>query len=823
MKILVADDREDARYLLETLLKANGHIVEPAGNGVEALERLKSGGVDLIVSDILMPVMDGFQLCRKVKTDKALRHIPFIIYTATYTGPKDEEFALKIGADRFIIKPCEPDTFIAAVRDVMEHAKHRDMASTPAPAQEEEIFKLYNERLVRKLEQKMLQLEKEVQMRKETEKILRESEEKYRTYFKNALDVIYSIDSDFKLLSISPSIERVLGYKPEELIGKPFTELNLLAPESLRQAIDDAKALFKGDRLPSKVYEFITKSGENRFVEVSGSPMLRDGKVVAYVSVARDVTERKKSEQALKESNALFRTAFENAAVGMALVNRDGIYIEVNAAMAHIIGYTQAELVGKPVASFTHPEDLKQRMDFIDDLVAGRIDSGEQERRFIHRNGSVVWVLIWASVQRDSEGRFLYFISMVVDITKRKKAEEEKKQIEAQFQHSQKMEAIGTLAGGIAHDFNNILSAIIGYSELALMDIPEDTKISRYIQEVQTAGERAKDLVKQILTFARQTDSEAKPIQVKHILKEALKLLKASTPSSIEIREVIESDAAILADPTQIHQVTMNLFTNALHAMKEDVGVITVQLKEVSLDNHFTELHPSMLPGSYLQLRVEDTGCGIRPDILKKIFDPYFTTKKAGEGTGLGLSVVKGIVEGCKGTITIKSEVGKGSVFDVYFPIIERKSKTLTSRSEDEKVPAGKESILLVDDEIPISRLNEQILTALGYRTTMRTSPIEALELFKFDPDRFDLVITDMTMPKMSGDLLAIEMKRIRPDIPVILCTGYSKRMSDERAIEIGINAVLMKPVVKLDLAKTIRKVLDEPMNTFRHGSQIGF
>jgi len=693
----------------------------------------------------------------------------------------------------------------------MEHVKHRDMASASAPPQEEEILRLYNERLVRKLEEKVLQLEKEVRMRKEAEEILRESEEKYRTYFKNALDVIYSIDSNFKMLSISPSVERVLGYKPEELIGKTFTELNLLAPESLRQAIDDATALFKGDRLLSKVYEFITKSGESRFVEVSGSPMLRDGKVVTFVSVARDVTERKKSEQALKESDALFRTAFENAAVGMALVNLDGIYIEVNAAMARIIGYTQAELVGRHVASFTHPEDLKQRMEFIDDLVAGRIASGEQERRFVHRNGSVVWVLIWASVQRDSVGRFLYFISMVVDITKRKNAEEEKKQLEVQFQHAQKMEAIGTLAGGIAHDFNNILSAIIGYSELALMDIPEDTKISRYIQEVMTAGERAKDLVKQILTFARQTNSEAKPIQIKHILKEALKLMKASTPSSVEIREVIESDAAILADPTQIHQVTMNLFTNALHAMKEDVGVITVQLKEVSLDSRFTELHPSMLPGSYLQLRVEDTGCGIRPDMLKKIFDPYFTTKKVGEGTGLGLSVVKGIVDGCKGAITVKSEMGKGSVFDVYFPIIEPKSKTLTSRSEDEKVPAGEESILLVDDELPISRLNEQILTALGYRINMRTSPIEALELFRFDPDRFDLVITDMTMPKMSGDLLAIEMKKIRPDIPVILCTGYSKRMSDERAIEIGINAVLMKPVVKLDLAKTIRKVLDEP------------
>jgi len=297
---------------------------------------------------------------------------------------------------------------------------------------------------------------------------------------------------------------------------------------------------------------------------------------------------------------------------------------------------------------------------------------------------------------------------------------------------------------------------------------------------------------------------------VKYILKEALKMLKSSVPSSIEIRETIESDVMILADPTQIYQVIMNLCTNAVQAMKDEVGVMKVQLKEVSLDSRFTERHPKILPGNYLQLRVEDTGYGMNPDVLKKIFDPYFTTKGVGEGTGLGLSVTKGIIDGCRGAITIKSEIGKGSIFDVYFPILEPTSRELAPKSEKEEAPTGDEAVLVIDDDHSITRLIQHLLKALGYRATGQTSSIEALELFKSDPGRFDLVITDMTMPQMTGDLLAMEIKKIRPDIPVILCTGYSRRMSEEVARTIGIDAFLMKPVVKLEMAKTVRKVLDE-------------
>jgi len=396
---------------------------------------------------------------------------------------------------------------------------------------------------------------------------------------------------------------------------------------------------------------------------------------------------------------------------------------------------------------------------------------------------------------------------VVVDITEQKSAEEERGKLESKLQQAQKMEAIGTLAGGIAHDFNNILSAIIGFTELALSETEKDTPLYNNLQQVFVAGGRAKDLVNQILTFSRQADQERKPVRVNLISKEAIKFLRASLPTTVEIREHIRSDSLVMADPTKIHQILMNLCTNAEHAMREKGGVLGVKLVDVELDTDFTADHPELKPGAYLELSISDTGHGIPSHTLDRIFDPFFTTKEKGEGTGMGLSVVHGIVGSYGGAILASSRPGKGSTFTVYLPVVERLSEPLVR--DEEIIPTGRESILFVDDEPPIVDIGKQILESLGYDVTTRISSLEALELFKAEPDRFDLVITDLTMPNMAGDILAKELMRIRPGIPVILCTGYSVRINQQQAIALGIRAFVSKPMLIKEIAGVIRKVLD--------------
>ena len=389
----------------------------------------------------------------------------------------------------------------------------------------------------------------------------------------------------------------------------------------------------------------------------------------------------------------------------------------------------------------------------------------------------------------------------------RQRAEDERTSLETQLQQSQKMESIGTLAGGIAHDFNNILASIIGFAELSLDEAEKGTLLHSNLEEVLIAGQRAKDLVLQILTFSRQADQEQSPVQVSLVVKEALKLLRASIPTIIEIQENVSSNAVVMGDATRIHQVLMNLCTNAAHAIGGKGGVLTVHLADVELDSEFILDHTDLKPGPYINLTVTDTGQGMAPDVLDKIFDPFFSTKEKGQGTGMGLSVVHGIVHSHGGTIYTYSEPGKGSTFKVFLPAIERRLKP--EDKIERPVPTGTERILLIDDEPAILNMGKQTLESLGYDVVTRTASIEALEYFKAQPDKVDLVITDMTMPKMTGEVLAQELIKVRPDIPIILCTGFSAMIDEQKAMAMGIRAFVSKPVLKREIAETIRSVLD--------------
>jgi PAS domain S-box-containing protein len=522
-----------------------------------------------------------------------------------------------------------------------------------------------------------------------------------------------------------------------------------------------------------------------------------------------DITARKQAEKALKLSEEKFSKAFQASPVWVSITTvNEGRFLEVNDTFSKISGFTREEAVGRTsfdLGFWIDPEPEKDRTSALKIFrKQGYFRNLEMKMRF--KDGEDHFML-WSADPIEFEDQEC-FINVLMEITERKLMEADKAALESRLRQAQKMEAIGTLAGGIAHDFNNILSAVLGYTELALNDVEKGTDIYHNLQEVFRAGERSKDLVKQILAFSRQAEQDRKPIQVKLIAKEAIKFLRASLPTTIEIHQDLRSSSLVIADPTQIHQVIMNLCTNAEYAMRKKGGVLEVSLADVHLETDFAAKYPELKPGAYLELTVRDSGHGIPTYILDRIFDPFFTTKEKGEGTGMGLSAVHGIVGSYGGAVKVTSEPDKGSTFKVYLPAVERQAETKVQ--PEEAIAAGTERILFVDDEPALANIGQQILESLGYKVTARTSSVEALELFRTKPNGFDLVITDMTMPNLTGDELAEEMIRINPQIPVILCTGYSAKINQQRAMAMGIRAFISKPVLKKDMAETIRRILDE-------------
>jgi signal transduction histidine kinase len=384
---------------------------------------------------------------------------------------------------------------------------------------------------------------------------------------------------------------------------------------------------------------------------------------------------------------------------------------------------------------------------------------------------------------------------------------EEKEKLHAELQQTHKIEALGTLTGGIAHEFNNILSIIIGHVELAATKISQKSPIHYTLDHIFEACLRARDIVKQILIFSRHRMEKKEPLQMSLVVKEALKLIRASLPSTIKIRRHIDSCASLMADYTQIQQILMNLCNNAAHAMREQGGVIDVNLIDIHIDSKASARDKNLKQGRYIRLTVSDTGHGMDPRIIDRIFDPYFTTKEVGSGTGMGLTVVHGIVKKHGGEITVHSTIGEGTTFQLFFPTIECEvSQKIIAPLP---LPRGKERILFVEDEKELVDTGKQMLKNLGYEIIARTSSAEAIETFRCEPNKFDLVITDQTMPSMTGDMLAKELIAIRPDIPIILCTGFSETFTDEEAKAVGIREYFMKPIIKSEIALTIRNILD--------------
>ena len=631
-------------------------------------------------------------------------------------------------------------------------------------------------------------------------KALKASEERFELAMHFANDGLFDWNLETNEIIYSTGWKKMLGYEDHE-IKDEFSEWERLTkPEDIKSSWKMLNEVLEGKR-DRFLKEFQMQHKDGHWVDILSRANIifnDEGKGIRVVGTHIDISERKKMEKELRDSEAKYRNMMESFADPLYICSYDFTVEYMNPPMIRRIG---RDASGEKCYSALHGLDSKCDWCIFDQVSEDKTIETSIKSPLDGRNYRVSNMPI-----RNQNGT-ISKMTIFRDITDYLEAVSEKEKAQKQLIQSQKMESIGNLAGGIAHDFNNILSSVIGFTELALDSVEKDSMIENDLQEVYTAGKRAKELVAQILAFARQSEEELKPIQVDVIVKEVLQFIRSSIPTDIEIKKDIDSDSLIMGNPTQVHQIMMNLCTNAAHAMEDDGGTLDVTLKDILVEKNVSK-NLDLKPGNYIKLTVSDTGTGIPPDIIDSIFEPYFTTKDPGEGTGMGLAMVLGIIESYGGKITVNSTLGKGATFTAYLPIT-RKRK-VQRQYEPEELPKGTERILFVDDEEPIAKMGRQGLELLGYQVATRTSSVEALELFKSKPNEFDLVITDMTMPNMTGDKLAMELMKIRPDIPIILCTGYSKKISDDSASEIGIKAFTYKPVVKADLAKTVRKVLDE-------------
>jgi PAS domain S-box-containing protein len=642
----------------------------------------------------------------------------------------------------------------------------------------------------------------------DSETALRESEEKYSTILDNIEDGYFEVDLKGNFTFFNDALRQLIGYSAAAMAGMNYRQY--MDAENAKKVFHTFNKVYEtAESTKDFDWEIIKVNGAKSHVDASVSLMTdRQGIPIGFRGIARDVTRQKQSELALRESETKYRQLVNHAPAGIYEVDFiKGKFVSVNDVICEYTGYTRQELLSMSPVDIITEDSRKKFIERRDSIFKGRKVPLSAEFNVRAKTGREFCVLANSNLIYAADGKAKGETVVLHDITERKRAEEERKNLEYQLQQAQKMEAIGTLAGGIAHDFNNILSVIIGYTELILMNGKVNGEVRKNLKEIFNASKHARDMVKQILAFSRQNKQERKPIQLAHIVKEAIKMLRASLPATISIQQHIEKDTGVIeADPTQIHQVLMNLCTNAAHAINEKDGVLEIRLENVELDPKAVAAIPELKAGSYLRLTVADSGEGIPPELQQQIFNPYFTTKDKGKGTGLGLAVVQGIVKSYNGAVTVESEANNGAAFHVYLPTLKRK---LTTEDEIAKpLPMGCERILMVDDEQPLVEIGKQMLERLGYSVATRTSSVEALELFKANPHRFDLVITDIVMPNMSGDKLAQKMMVIRADIPIILCTGYSEKLSRQEAADMGIRSFLMKPLVMRDLADTVRQAL---------------
>jgi len=813
--LVVEDEFIVSAEIEERLIAMVFHITGSADTGEQAIELVRQGHPDLVLMDIrLKGEMDGITAAATIRHQF---HLPIIFLTA-YSEDSTLERAKLVEPYGYILKPFDD----RELKSTIEIALYRHKA-------EQEILRLnrlYN--VLSQVNQAVVRTQSQEDLLQNVCRLIVERGDvdvawierfdpetgqtrRVAHYGKQSELIIKTRSTDDGLSEVVDLIDR-------QQFETAFVSNNCIQHNCPAQAgcVGIRLGLRSCGWFPLHVNGHlfgILRIGvsEANFFQEREKELLKE--VALDLSFALEKMEgdaqRNQAEVELRKSEEQLTTMFEMAPIGIAQVEPStGRYLRVNQKFADMTGYSPGELKGLNFSDLTYPEDRANDWETFTQLVNDRIQEYRVEKRYLVKSGAILWANVNVTVIRDVGGQPKYVLAMIEDITERKRMEVDKKRVDEQLRQAHKMEAIGHLAGGIAHDFNNILSAILGYTEMAIESHPEDNRLRKDLTKVYSAGLRAKDLVQQILTFSRQSAHEPQPVELIILVKEVVKMLRATLPSSINIyqKNNISSQQKVLADPTQLHQVIMNLCTNAAHSMRATGGNLTIELQEITLAKDTLYPAVNLSPGRYIQLLVTDTGQGMSEEVIAHIFDPFFTTKPQGEGTGMGLSVVHGIVRNCNGAITVNSKEGAGTTFCVYLP--ELTSQTTESDQAAPSLIGGKGHILFVDDEVPLMELGPKKLERMGYTVTTTNNSQEALHIMQSKPRGFDLLITDYTMPHMTGLELAKAAKRINPEMPVIICSGHSNEINEKTAATFGIEAFLQKPFQWNTFSRIISMVL---------------
>ena len=799
--ILIVDDIPQNLYLLQTLLSRHGYRVTGAANGVEALEKARSERPDMVISDILMPMMDGFELCREWKRDGRLTGIPFVFYTATYTDPKDEKFALGLGAERFVVKPQETNQFLGMIEEVFsEHKAGRVTRPCETQPDEDVFIREYNEVLIRKLEDKMVQveegkrrLEREVAGHMRAEKALQLSVTYNRSLIEASLDPLVTIDAAGKITDVNSATEKVTGYPRERLLGTELMEY-FTDPEKARAGF---QSVFREGAVQGYPLEIRHRDGSVTPVLYNAS-VYRDesGEVLGVFAAARDISEQNQAYIAIQRREEELRTILRTAMDGFWVTDRKGRFLEVNDAICRNLGYSRDELLRMSVSDIEAVEKPEEILRTVQRIM----ERGSDQFEGLHRckDGSLRNVEISVNYLPPPHDRFFAFLH---DIT-------ERKAFEARYFQALKMEAVGTLAGGIAHDFNNALTGIVGFGELLRMRMAGDEQALHDLDEIQRCAERASTLTRQLLTFARRQVIEPVNLNLNTLAADLMKLIGKVVGEHIEVKiSPGKNVPTIHADRGQIEQVLMNLCLNSRDAMPEG-GRLVVETGDVVLDEECVRRNPYMKTGRYALLTVSDTGTGMDEKTRARVFEPFFTTKGPDKGTGLGLAMVYGIVKQHGGFIHLYSEPGKGTAFKVYFPAIEAQPDAIPEKHGGELVRGGTETILLAEDEESILSFIERALKALGYAVLVARNGEEAVEMFRRHKE-IVLAVLDVVMPRKGGKEAFEEMRKAKPELKVIYMSGYSVGAVHDSFVLAPGTPFLQKPFGPAVLARRVREVLD--------------
>jgi len=798
-RILIVDDNGQNLYMLEAVLKGAGYEVLQANNGAAALELAEKLAPDLVISDILMPVMDGYELCRRWKAGERYKRIPFIFYTATYTDPRDEKFGLSLGADRFILKPAKIELLQRTVKEVLaESLLGRVRSPEKPPEKNGETMTEYKDVISRKLQDKVTELEWEIAARRNAEELLKKERNKAQNYLDIASVMIVLIDAEEIVQLINKKGCAILGYEEREVLGKNWF-LNFLPAKSGEAAQGIFQQLVRGELQSLDSYEtpILTKSDEERTILWHNTILKKDsGEFIGVLCAGEDFTERKRMEERLfKLSSAL-----EQSASLVLMTDTKGRIEYVNPKFTEVTGFSLEDLKGRSPGYFKSGETTASEYS----KLWGTITAGGSWRGEFHnrkKDGTLYWARAVIAPVRGASGELIAFLGIKEDITAQKA-------LEADLRQAQKMESVGRLAGGVAHDFNNLLTAITGYAGFVLKGLGPDDPERDDVKEILAAADRAGALTKQLLAFSRKQVITPTVFDVNKAVESTAKMLGRLIGEHIRLETFLAPvPCCVQADQGQFGQVLVNLAVNARDAMP-DGGALTISTESLEMPAEFFFNKPWLRPGRLVRLSVKDTGTGMTDEVRAHVFEPFFTTKEEGKGTGLGLATVYGVIKQCGGVLELESAPGKGTTFRIYLPE--------AAGAQEKEGPAaagnlrGSETVLLVEDEESLRKLDERILQSGGYKVLSCAEGVGAIKTLEEHSGPVDLLVTDVVLPGMNGRELAREAVRRRLCRKVLYISGYANEaILDQGVLESGL-AFLEKPFSADALLRKVREVMDE-------------